>query len=68
MLSLVGDPELEVNIVDLGLIYEIEIDKNKKLMEITMTLSTPACPAANYIKGGVESERKRVRDLKSVST
>ncbi|HEY9000754.1 MAG TPA: metal-sulfur cluster assembly factor [Mucilaginibacter sp.] len=54
LLSLVRDPELELNIVDLGLIYEIEIDKEKKLTEITMTLSTPACPAGDYIKGGVE--------------
>lgn len=54
LLSLVRDPELELNIVDLGLIYEIEIDKDKKLTKITMTLSTPACPAGDYIKGGVE--------------
>ena len=54
MLSLVRDPELELNIVDLGLIYNIGIDKAKKLAEITMTLSTRACPAGEYIKGGVE--------------
>lgn len=54
LLSLVRDPELELNVVDLGLIYGIEIDKDKKLTEITMTLSTPTCPAGDYIKGGVE--------------
>lgn len=54
MLSLVRDPELELNIVDLGLIYDVEIDKVRKLATITMTLSTPACPAGDYIKGGVE--------------
>jgi metal-sulfur cluster biosynthetic enzyme len=54
MLSLVRDPELELNIVDLGLIYSIIIDKGKKEVAITMTLSTPACPAGDYIKGGVE--------------
>jgi metal-sulfur cluster biosynthetic enzyme len=53
-LSLVRDPELELNIVDLGLIYDIGIDKVKKVLTITMTLSTPACPAGEYIKGGVE--------------
>ena len=53
MLSFVRDPELELNIVDLGLIYEIEIDKEKKEIVITMTLSTPACPADDYIKGAV---------------
>lgn len=54
MLSLVRDPELELNIVDLGLIYDIEIDKSQKTVKITMTLSTRACPAGEYIKGGVE--------------
>ncbi len=54
MLSLVRDPELGLDIVDLGLIYKIEINKQRKEIDITMTLSTPACPAGDYIKGGVE--------------
>ena len=54
MLSLVRDPELELNIVDLGLIYDIKIDKETRQITITMTLSTPACPAGDYIRGGVE--------------
>lgn len=53
LLSLVRDPELELNIVDLGLIYGIEIDKINRVTEITMTLSTPACPAGEYIRGSV---------------
>lgn len=53
MLSFVRDPELELNIVDLGLIYEIEIDNEKKQVVITMTFSTPACPAGDYLKGAV---------------
>jgi metal-sulfur cluster biosynthetic enzyme len=53
LLSLVKDPELDLNIVDLGLIYGIEIDKRTLVAEITMTLSTPACPAAEYIKSSV---------------
>jgi metal-sulfur cluster biosynthetic enzyme len=54
MLSLVRDPELELNIVDLGLIYEINIDHVKRQVAVIMTLSTPACPAGDYIKGSVE--------------
>ena len=54
MLSLIRDPELELNIVDLGLIYEININKDAKQVAITMTLSTQACPAGDYIKGGAE--------------
>jgi len=54
MLSLIRDPELELNIVDLGLIYDIKIDKEGRQLIITMTLSTPACAAGDYIRGGVE--------------
>ena len=54
MLSLIRDPELELNIVDLGLIYGIKIDNEARQITITMTLSTPACPAGDYIRGGVE--------------
>jgi metal-sulfur cluster biosynthetic enzyme len=54
MLSFVQDPELELNIVDLGLIYAIGIDNDKKEITITMTLSSRACPAGDYIRGGVE--------------
>ena len=54
MLSLVRDPELDLNIVDLGLIYEINIDKENAQIDILMTLSTRACPAGDYIKAGVE--------------
>jgi metal-sulfur cluster biosynthetic enzyme len=52
MLSTVIDPELELNVVDLGLIYNIAIGENK--INILMTLSTPSCPAADYLKTAVE--------------
>ncbi|MEO6850365.1 MAG: metal-sulfur cluster assembly factor [Mucilaginibacter sp.] len=52
MLSTVKDPELDLNVVDLGLIYNIAITENK--INILMTLSTPACPAADYLKTAVE--------------
>jgi len=44
----VRDPELMMNIVDLGLIYNIEISENKTA-EITMTLTSPGCPAGPQI-------------------
>ncbi len=42
----VEDPELMVNIVDLGLIYGVEVDEvdGKSNLEVTMTMTTPACP------------------------
>ncbi len=48
-LQQVIDPELFVNIVDLGLIYEIQIDQtedDKSNVQIDMTMTSPACPAA----------------------
>lgn len=42
------DPEIPVNIYDLGLIYDIEIDENEKAT-ITMTLTAPNCPVADSL-------------------
>lgn len=47
------DPELGINIVDLGLVYKIETTENTN--EITMTLTTPGCPMHNSITGWVEN-------------
>lgn len=57
----VFDPELGYNIVDLGLIYEVEIDGGKVM--VTMTLTTPGCPASEMIQGGV---RQRLEDMEGV--
>ncbi|HXT08813.1 MAG TPA: metal-sulfur cluster assembly factor [Roseiarcus sp.] len=51
-LHAVIDPELGYNIVDLGLIYEIGIEAG--IVDVTMTMTTPGCPAQDYIVGGVE--------------
>lgn len=45
----VKDPELMMNIVDLGLVYEVEISEENKSAEITMTLTSPGCPAGPEI-------------------
>ncbi len=42
------DPEIPVNIYDLGLIYAIDVDENNKV-EITMTLTAPNCPVADSL-------------------
>jgi len=47
------DPELGVNIVDLGLVYAIEIVDNE--VRVTMTMTTPACPLRDYVQDLVES-------------
>ena len=49
----VVDPELGVNIVDLGLVYAIDIGGDE--VRVTMTMTTPACPLRDYIQDLVES-------------
>ena len=48
------DPELMVNIVDLGLVYDVEIPQDKHL-KVTMTLTTPHCPMGEAIQTGVRN-------------
>jgi len=47
------DPEIPVNIYDLGLIYGVEVDDNRDAT-VTMTLTTPSCPVAESMPGEVE--------------
>lgn len=47
------DPELGVNIVDLGLVYGIHVDDGD--VRITMTMTSPACPLRDYLQDLVES-------------
>ncbi len=49
ILKQVPDPEVEVNIVDLGLIYLVNIDEKTKTITVDMTLSTPGCPVGDTI-------------------
>ncbi len=48
------DPELFVNIVDLGLVYGVGFP-DKATVKVTMTLSTPGCPMSGAITGGVKN-------------
>jgi metal-sulfur cluster biosynthetic enzyme len=61
----VTDPELGVNIVDLGLVYGIEVDGPRAL--VTMTMTSPACPMADLLKELIESAiAERVPDVSEV--
>src|SRR6185369_12587814 len=53
-LKTVRDPEIPVNLVDLGLIYELTV-KQGGIVYVEMTLTTPACPVAQSMPGEVES-------------
>lgn len=53
-LKQVYDPEVPVNIYELGLIYNIDIDLKNKVIEVTMTLTSPNCPMADQILNDVD--------------
>ncbi|HJV26892.1 MAG TPA: SUF system Fe-S cluster assembly protein [Aromatoleum sp.] len=53
MLRLIYDPEIPVNIYDLGLIYGLDIDEAKGKVDIRMTLTAPACPVAESLVNSV---------------
>ena len=53
LLKSVLDPEIEINIVDLGLIYELNYDGDKKV-NIVMTFSTPSCPLGESIIANIK--------------
>jgi FeS assembly SUF system protein len=65
MLQTVYDPEIPVNIYDLGLIYDVDIDDAKNVI-ITMTLTAPACPAADFIMEDVKMKTESIPEIKSV--
>ena len=62
----VFDPEIPVNIYDLGLIYEIKIDEEKKV-EIIMTLTSPNCPVAESLPQEVSQKIKNLHGMKSLA-
>lgn len=59
MIKTVYDPEIPVNVYDLGLIYGIRINPDRTV-QITMTLTAPNCPAAGFLPGQVEQRARTV--------
>ena len=59
----VYDPEIPVNIYDLGLIYSVDIEDNEA--KIVMTLTAPNCPAADMILSDVEYMTKKVEGIET---
>lgn len=64
MLKTVYDPEVPVDIYELGLIYGIDIDDDNNL-KITMTLTAPACPAADFI---VDDARMKLESIDGINS
>jgi probable FeS assembly SUF system protein SufT len=68
-LKTVFDPEIPVNIVDLGLIYACDIadvDEGKKI-DIKMSMTAPGCGMGNVLKADVEGKISRLPDVKQVN-
>lgn len=65
MLKTVYDPEIPVNVYDLGLIYAIDLSDDGAL-RVDMTLTAPNCPAANFIVEDVRIKLESVEGVKSV--
>lgn len=63
MLRMVYDPEIPVNIYELGLIYGVELEDDG-LVKVTMTLTAPNCPAADFI---VEDVKEKVGYVEGVT-
>ena len=62
MLKTVYDPEIPVNVYDLGLIYKIDVQEDAEVV-IDMTLTAPNCPAADFI---MEDIRQKVESVEGV--
>jgi metal-sulfur cluster biosynthetic enzyme len=60
----VKDPELNLNIIDLGLVYDIVVEKDE--VQIDMTLTSPGCPAGPQIMGDIERVVKGMPGVRDV--
>ena len=63
VLKTVYDPEIPVNIYDLGMIYKIDV-KDDSTVDLDMTFTAPNCPAADYIREDVRTKIESVEGVK----
>ena len=63
VLRTVYDPEIPVNVYDLGLIYKIDFDEKTGILDIDMTLTAPGCPMADFI---VDDVRQKLMGIRTV--
>ena len=61
----VYDPEIPVDVYELGLIYQINIKKNKDV-HVLMTLTSPSCPAAESIPSDVKNRIEMIKEINDV--
>lgn len=66
LLRTVFDPEIPVNVYDLGLIYKIDYEAETKTLHVDMTLTAPGCPAADFIMEDVRQKLMSVEGPEKV--
>ena len=64
VLRRVKDPELNLNIVDLGLIYDVQVEDN--VVRVDMSLTSPGCPSGPEIMGDAESQLRTIPGIADV--
>jgi len=62
-LAKVKDPEIDLGMIDLGLIYDIDINDNMEVV-VTMTLTTPACPYGPELVDAVKISVQKIEEVK----
>ena len=66
MLRTVFDPEIPVNIYDLGLVYKIDLSDDGKHLVVDMTLTAPNCPAVDFIMEDVRMKLESIEGIEDV--
>lgn len=66
VLMAVEDPELHINIIDLGLIYKVDRENDAGRVTVDMTLTTPACPYGPQLLGQTHAVLSRLPNVKDV--
>ena len=67
LLKTVYDPEIPVNIYDLGLIYRIELSDDLTQLDVDMTLTAPSCPMADFLVEDVRQKLETIEGLQNVN-
>ena len=65
LLKTVYDPEIPVNVYDLGLIYRIELSDDLTQLDVDMTMTAPSCPMADFI---IEDVRLKLETIEGLTT
>jgi len=66
VLRTIYDPEIPINIYDLGLIYEVKVDETDAVY-VRMTLTAPACPVAGSLPGEVEAKVEAIPEVRTAN-